>query len=196
MAEHHLKYPAFVLFDAFLKIRSQSMISFDRKGISKFLSRDVTWRNHLPQQLKPTVKEGLALGLKYLSFIKTSPKLGIFTRCNFVKINHIMLKEILCMSLAVLSALPLAAQGNMGEAVSADSLYEFRFKSGNDRVFGVFKENEAQLKALFEFVDCHRPAIEAGTVSLCVDGYCRSMRTDEENLRTAKIRASRVKSEF
>lgn len=107
-----------------------------------------------------------------------------------------MLKRIVCISLAVLSALPLAAQDNIGEAASADSLYEFRFKSEDDRFFGVFKENEAQLKALFEFVDCHRPAIEAGTMPLYVDGYCRSMGTDEENLRTAKIRASRVKSEL
>ena len=196
MDEHHLKYPAFVLSDVFLKIRSQSMISFERKGISKFLFRDVTRRNHLPQQSKHTVKEELALGLKYLSFIKTSPNLGNFSRCNFVKFNHIMLKRIVCISLAVLSALPLAAQDNMGEAASADSLYEFRFKSGNDRFFGVFKENKAQLKALFEFVDCHRPTIEAGTMPLYVDGYCRSMGTDEENLRTAKIRASRVKSEL
>lgn len=196
MYEHHLKYPAFVLSDVFLKIRFQSMISFDRKGISKLLSCGVTRWNHLLQQLKHTVKEGLALGLKYLSFIKTSPKLGNFSRCNFVKFNHIMLKRIVCISLAVLSALSLAAQDNMGEAASADSLYEFRFQSGNDQFFGVFKENEAQLKALFGFVDSHRPAIEAGTMPLYVDGYCRSMETDEENLRTAKIRASRVKSEL
>lgn len=172
------------------------MIPFELKGIPEFLSRDAVRRNHLPQQLKHTVKEGLALKLKNLSFIKSSPNLGNFTRCNFVKFNHIMLKRIVCISLAVLSALPLAAQGDMGEAAPADSLYEFRFKSGDDRFFGVFKENEAQLKALFEFVDCHRPAIEAGTMPLYVDGYCRSMGTDEENLRTAKIRASRVKSEL
>lgn len=194
MEEHHLKYPAFILSDVFLKIRSQLMISFDRKGITKFLSRDVTRRNHLPQQLKHTVKEGLALKLKCLSFIKSSPILGNFTRYNFVKFNHAMLKRVVCISLVVLFALPLAAQDNMGEAASADSLYEFRFKSGNDRSFGVSKENEAQLKAPFEFVDCHRPAIEVGTMPLYVDGYCRSMGTDEENLRTAKIRASRVKS--
>lgn len=196
MRELHLSSTISVLPDAFLKIRSQSMISFDRKGISKFLSRDVTRQNHLPQQLKHTVKEGLSLVLKYLSFIKSSPNLGNFSRCNFVKFNHIMLKRIVCISLAVLFALPLAAQDNMGEAASADSLYEFRFQSGNDRFFSVFKENEAQLKALCEFVDCHRPTIEAGTMPLYVDGYCRSMGTDEENLRTAKTRASRVKSEL
>lgn len=171
------------------------MISFDRKGISKFLSRDVTRRNHLPQQLKHTIKEGLALKLKCLSFIKSSPVLGNFTRYNFVKFNHTMLKRMVGISLVVLFALPLAAQGNMGEAVSGDSLSEFRFKSGNDSSFGVSKENEAQLKALFEFVDCHRPAIEAGTMPLYVDGYCRAMGTNEENLRTAKIRTGRVKSE-
>lgn len=79
MVEHHLKFPAFVLSGAFLKKRSQSMIPFDGKGISKFLSCDVTRRNHLLQQLKHTVKEEFALGLKYLSFIKTSPKLGILS---------------------------------------------------------------------------------------------------------------------
>ena len=144
-----MKYPAFILSDVFLKIRSQSMISFDRKGISKFLSRDVTRRNHLPQQLKHTIKEGLALKLKCLSFIKSSPVLGNFIRCNFVKFNHAMLKRMVGISLVVLFALPLAAQDN----------------------------------------------IEAGTMPLYVDGYCRARGTDEENLRTAKIHAGRVKSE-
>lgn len=115
---------------------------------------------------------------------------------EFIQIINRMLKRMMLLPLFILPLLPVSAQGDMGEAASADSLYEFRFKPGDDRFFGVFKENEAQLKALSEFVDYHRPAIEAGTMPLYVDGYCRSTGTDEENLRTAKTRASRVKSEL
>lgn len=182
MRELHLSSIISVLFDAFLKIRSQSMISFELKGISKFLSRYMDGSEHLYPWLKDAGTEGISLGLKYLSFIKSSPELGNFGCCNFVKINHIMLKRIVCISLVVLFALPLAAQGNMGKAASADSLYEFCFSLKNDMFFGVFKENETQLKALSELVDCHRSAIEAGTIPLYVDGYRRSMGMDEENL--------------
>lgn len=196
MRELHLSSIISVLSDAFLKIRSQSMISFEPKGISKFSSHYKDGAEHLYTWLKDAGTEGISLGLKYLSFIKSSPELGNFSCCNFVKINHIMLKKIVCISLVVLFALPLAAQGDRGETAPADSLYEFRFKPGDDRFFGIFKENETQLKALSGFVDSHRSAIEAGTMPLYVDGYCRSMDTDEENLRTAKTRASRVKSEL
>ena len=115
---------------------------------------------------------------------------------EFIQIINRMLKRMMLLPLFILPLLPVSAQGDMGEAASADSLYEFRFKPGDDRFFGVFKENEAQLKALSEFVDYHRPANEAGTMPLYVDDYCRSTGTDEENLRTAKTRASRMKSEL
>ena len=115
---------------------------------------------------------------------------------EFIQIINRMLKRMMLVPLFILSALSVSAQSDMREAASPDSLYEFRFKPGNDMFFGVFKENEAQLKALSELVDYYRSSIEAGTIPLHVDGYCRSMGTDEENLRTARIRASRVKSEL
>lgn len=196
MGEQYLKSITSALSDAFLKIRIQPISPFDIKEIRKISLPDVIGWKYLSQQLKNTVKEEFTIRLKYLSFIKSSPKLGNFTRCNFIKFNHIMLKRIVCIFLVVLFTLPLTAQDNMGETASVDSLYEFRFKSEDDRFFEVFKENEAQLKALFELVDYYHLAIEAGTMPLYIDGYCRSMGTDEENLRTAKIRASRVKSEL
>lgn len=196
MGKQYLKPLASALSGVFLKIHSQSMISFDKKGICNFLSCNMDWPEYLCQWLKDAETEEISPGLKYLSFTKSFPELGNLARCNFVKINHIMLKKIVCMSLVALFALPLAAQGDIRGVVSADSLYEFHFKLGNDMLFRVFGENETQLKALSEFVDCHRSAIEDGTLPLYVDGYCRSMDTDEENLRTAKTRASRVKSEL
>ena len=83
---------------------------------------------------------------------------------EFIQIINRMLKRMMLLPLFILPLLPVSAQGSMGEAASADSLYEFRFSPKNDRFFGAFKENEAQLKALSELVDCHRPAIEAGTM--------------------------------
>ena len=85
---------------------------------------------------------------------------------EFIQIINRMLKRMMLLPLFILPLLPVSAQGDMGEAASADSLYEFRFKPGDDRFFGVFKENEAQPKALSEFVDYHRPAIEPGTMPL------------------------------
>lgn len=196
MRKQYLKPLTSALSDAFLEIRSQSMISFDIKGVCKFSPRYMNRSGYLCQWSKEIDTEVFTSELKSLSFIKFSPELRNFTYRNFVKINHIMLKRIVCMSLFALFVLPLVAQSDMRKVASADSLYEFRFKPRNDMFFRIFKKNETQLKALFDFVDCHRSVIEAGILPLYIDGYCRSMNTAEENLRIAKTRANRVKSEL
>lgn len=76
----------------------------------------------------------------------------------------------------------------------ADETLTFTFAPATD--FFVLRGNEAQLEQLFSAVDRHRDAIASGRMPLRVDGYCASQPTRTENLRTAYLRASRVKSEL
>lgn len=70
----------------------------------------------------------------------------------------------------------------------------FVFKPGSDMFF--LKGNEAELERLYALVDEHRAEIAARELPVYVDGYCASLPTASENLRTAFVRANRVKSEL
>ena len=100
-------------------------------------------------------------------------------------------------NLAFLILLLLAAPSVFGwQAVTAtnDKIVTFRFQPGRDMF--VLKGNEAELERLYTLVDEFRDQIADGTIPLCVDGYCASLPTPEENLRTAFVRSNRVKSEL
>ncbi|MDE7393059.1 MAG: hypothetical protein K2M80_01100, partial [Muribaculaceae bacterium] len=56
--------------------------------------------------------------------------------------------------------------------------------------------NEVELAKLFSCVDQYKEKINDHKVSLHVDGYSNSKASDKENLRIAKIRSNRVKSEL
>lgn len=70
----------------------------------------------------------------------------------------------------------------------------FTFAPGND----LFTQqgNEAELARLFSRVDEYHSEITAGRMPIRVDGYCASLPAPADNLRTAYLRASRVKSEL
>lgn len=76
----------------------------------------------------------------------------------------------------------------------ADETLTFTFAPATDLF--VLRGNEAQLAQLFSAVDRHRDAIASGRIPIAVDGYCTSQPTRAANLRTAYLRASRVKSEL
>lgn len=60
----------------------------------------------------------------------------------------------------------------------------------------LLKGNEAELERLYALVDENRTEITTGQMPVQVDGYCASLPTAKENLRTAFVRANRVKSEL
>ena len=70
----------------------------------------------------------------------------------------------------------------------------FRFVPGRDMFYVPWKKNGAELERLFGLLDDYSAEIAAGTMPVCVDGYCTSMPTREENLRTAAMRSNHVKS--
>ncbi len=74
----------------------------------------------------------------------------------------------------------------------ADSVYEFRFVSGNNRFFSPYKDNEMELARLMKCIELHKESITQEKIH--VDGYCNSLSTTQARLNTAKIRSSRVKS--
>lgn len=56
--------------------------------------------------------------------------------------------------------------------------------------------NQTELERLCNFVEQHRTEITNGQMPVRVDGYCASFDNRRDNLRTAFIRANRVKSEL
>lgn len=77
-----------------------------------------------------------------------------------------------------------------------DTVYVFRFVTHKDMFYVPWKGNETSLDSLRTLVDTHKPSIQSGKVHLLIDGYCASEPTKAENLKLAKIRSNRVKSEL
>lgn len=99
--------------------------------------------------------------------------------------------------LAFLILLLLATTVSYSQSTSPDMdgrIVTFRFQPGKDTF--VLKGNETELMRLYSLVDEYRARITTGEMPIYVDGYCTSMPTAKENLHTAFVRASRVKSEL
>lgn len=79
---------------------------------------------------------------------------------------------------------------------SADTLVRFRFVAGNDMLYTPWAGNGKELERLFILIDRFHDRIAEGCIPIRVDGYCASLPTAKENLKTAFIRANRVKSEL
>ncbi len=91
----------------------------------------------------------------------------------------------------------LATTVSYSQSTSPDMdgrIVTFRFQPGKDMF--VLKGNETELMRLYSLVDEYHARITAGEMPIYVDGYCTSMPTAKENLHTAFVRASRVKSEL
>lgn len=81
-------------------------------------------------------------------------------------------------------------------AQSPDTVYVFRFVSHEDMFYIPWKGNDTQLDNLLSLLETHQTAIVSGDAPLLVDGYCVSEPTEAENLKLAKTRSNRVKSEL
>lgn len=77
-----------------------------------------------------------------------------------------------------------------------DTTYTFRFVPQKDMFYVPWNGNDTELARLLECIENNKTTILDGKLPLLVDGYCNSLGSEAENLATAKIRASRVKSEL
>ena len=78
----------------------------------------------------------------------------------------------------------------------ADTTCIFRFVPQKDMFYVPWKGNDTELARLLEYIENNKATILDGKLPLLVDGYCKSLGGEAENLATAKIRANRVKSEL
>ncbi len=85
---------------------------------------------------------------------------------------------------------------SMAQNQISDTVYVFRFVSHKDMFYIPWKGNGTQLDKLLSLVETHKATILSGESPLLVDGYCASEPTPGENLKLAKIRSNRVKSEL
>ena len=92
--------------------------------------------------------------------------------------------------LLLFALLPLAAQER------TDTVYTFRFVTGNDMFYVPFSGNDKELARLEECVERYRQEILAGKIPLHVDGWCTAGESEADNLAMAKVRSNRVKSEL
>lgn len=78
----------------------------------------------------------------------------------------------------------------------SDTIYTFRFVPQKDMFYISWSDNSEELNRLFRFVDRHKSEILEGKIPVYVCGYCNSLESRKENLKTAAIRSNRVKSEL
>lgn len=89
-----------------------------------------------------------------------------------------------------------ASYGQAGQPSAKEKTVTFQFVPGNDMFYIPWSGNDAELERLYALVDEYRTEITAGRMPVYVDGYCASLPTSKENLKTAFVRANRVKSEL
>lgn len=107
-----------------------------------------------------------------------------------------MLTRKLYLPLSLLLLLLLSPSLCLAQSQTSDTVYVFRFVSHKDMFYTPWKGNGTQLDNLLSLVETYKAAILSGEVPLLVDGYCASQPTVTENLKLAKIRSNRVKSEL
>lgn len=134
---------------------------------------------------------GQYLSLKYNEFPElckwySGPEL---TQIELIKVMH-LLKKMLYGCVLLLPTLPAVAQER------TDTTYVFRFVPTDDMFYVPFGGNEAELERLETCVERYYDEIMAGIMPLRVDGYSNSESGHKANLRTAKLRSNRVKSEL
>lgn len=89
-----------------------------------------------------------------------------------------------------------ASYGQAGQPSPKEKTVTFQFVPRNDMFYTPWSGNDAQLERLSALVDTYRTGITAGAIPVYIDSYCASLPTPQKNLKTAFIRASRVKSEL
>ena len=101
-----------------------------------------------------------------------------------------IIKKTITGLLLLFALLPLAAQER------TDTVYTFRFVTGNDMFYVPWNGNDKELARLEACVERLKERIFAGEIPVRVEGYCTSLGSEVDNLAMAKIRSNRVKSEL
>lgn len=120
-----------------------------------------------------------------------TPYTADLTPREFTRIIHNMLKRLMFLLVLFLF---MVCNAHAGE--KSDTTYLFRFMSGKDMFYVPWKGNGEELLRLYECVEKYKDEINNGKMPLHVDGYCNSAGSEAENLKTAKMRSNRVKSEL
>ncbi|MDE6264612.1 MAG: DUF3575 domain-containing protein [Paramuribaculum sp.] len=100
------------------------------------------------------------------------------------------IRQLATVLMLLMLVLPLSAQEK------EDSVRVFRFYAGSDKFYAPGMNNGEELARLFDFVQQYKDMILAHDMMLHVDGYCNSKGSAADNLRTARTRSNRVKSEL
>ena len=100
------------------------------------------------------------------------------------------IRQLATALLLLMLVFPLSAQEK------PDSVRVFRFYAGSDKFYAPGMNNGEELAKLFDFVQQYKDMILAHDMMLHVDGYCNSKGSAAENLRIARTRSNRVKSEL
>ena len=134
---------------------------------------------------------GQYLSLKYKEFPElckwySGPEL---TQIELIKVMH-LLKKMLCGCVLILPAAPVVAQDN------TDTTYVFRFVPTDDMFYEALGDNRTELERLEDAVEKYYDDILEGNIPIRVDGYCNSGGNRKTNLKLAKDRSNRVKSEL
>ncbi len=82
------------------------------------------------------------------------------------------------------------------QATERDSLNTFQFVSKRGMFYVPYKENGEELERLLVLIRQHQKDILAGNIPVFVNGFCNSALTDRENLRLARERSNRIKTEM
>ena len=101
-----------------------------------------------------------------------------------------LIRKMLYGCVLLLPAAPAMAQE------STDTTYVFRFVPTDDMFYVPLGNNEAELQRLEDTVEKYYDDILAGDIPIRVDGYCNSGGDRKTNLKLAKDRSNRVKSEL
>ena len=89
-----------------------------------------------------------------------------------------------------------ASHAQTAAASAAAKVVTFRFVPGDDIFYSPWSGNGEQLDALLALTEEYRTEITEGRMPIHVEGYCASSESRADNLRTAAVRANRVKSEL
>lgn len=101
-----------------------------------------------------------------------------------------LIRKMLYGCVLLLPATPAMAQE------STDTTYVFRFVPTDDMFYVPLGNNEAELERLEDAVEKYYDDILEGNIPIRVDGYCNSGGDRKTNLKLAKDRSNRVKSEL
>lgn len=82
------------------------------------------------------------------------------------------------------------------QATSKDSLKLFQFVPKRGMFYVPYKKNSEELTRLLILIKQHKKDILTGNIPVFVNGFCKSTLNDKENLRLARERSNRIKTEM